>query len=306
MGSQEMPNQGNNRGLVLSVDAKPRLKWTRQLHECFTDAVSQLGGADKATPKSLMRNMGVPGLTLYHLKSHLQKYRLAKSRDTNTANDDRKDDCEAANNKTIENEAAHIDEEKTPAQFDETMLQMQMEVQRKLQEQIEVQRHLQLRIEAQGKYLQSVLRKAQEALASYSSNSLGVEAAKAELSELLSAVETECLSSSLSQGSLIPKRAEHADCSTDSCLTSSIERQEAKVQKQCKLERSSSLDNWSEGSEEINPNSRKTIETRVNDKLSGAKRSCSSVFGEASVKQPAIGMQETNSFGVPRELDLNR
>ncbi|XP_017697086.2 myb-related protein 2-like isoform X1 [Phoenix dactylifera] len=332
MGSQEMPNQGNNRGLVLSVDAKPRLKWTRQLHECFADAVSQLGGADKATPKSLMRTMGVPGLTLYHLKSHLQKYRLAKNRDTNTANDDRKEDCEAANNKTVENEAVHIDEGKTPAQFNGTMLQMQIEVQRKLQEQIEVrsddtyshliqpkffsngglewllqvQRHLQLRIEAQGKYLQSVLRKAHETLASCSSNSLGVEAAKAELSELLSAVETECLSSSLSRGSLIPKRAELADCSTDSCLTSSLGRQEAKIQKQWKLERSSSLDNWSEGSEEINPNSRKTIETQANNKLSGAKRSCSSIHGEASVKKPAIGMQETNSFGVPRGLDLNR
>ncbi|KAL4288424.1 hypothetical protein AHAS_Ahas19G0284800 [Arachis hypogaea] len=41
-------------------------------------------------------------------------------------------------------------------------LQMQMEVQKKLYEQIEVQRHLQLKIEAQGKYLQSVLHKAQE------------------------------------------------------------------------------------------------------------------------------------------------
>ena len=26
----------------------------------------------EATPKSLMRVMGIPGLTLYHLKSHLQ------------------------------------------------------------------------------------------------------------------------------------------------------------------------------------------------------------------------------------------
>nr|GMD16899.1 myb family transcription factor PHL8-like isoform X1 [Ipomoea batatas] len=76
-------------------------------------------------------------------------------------------------------------------------LQMQMEVQRKLHEQIEVQRHLQLRIEAQGKYLQSVMKKAQETLAGYGSCT-GVElAAKTELSKLVSMVEMGgCLQSS--------------------------------------------------------------------------------------------------------------
>lgn len=33
-------------GLVLSTDAKPRLKWTPELHERFIDAVNQLGGAE--------------------------------------------------------------------------------------------------------------------------------------------------------------------------------------------------------------------------------------------------------------------
>lgn len=32
--------------LVLSSDAKPRLKWTLDLHERFIEAVNQLGGAE--------------------------------------------------------------------------------------------------------------------------------------------------------------------------------------------------------------------------------------------------------------------
>ncbi|RYR43074.1 hypothetical protein Ahy_A08g039504 isoform C [Arachis hypogaea] len=72
-------NGSGDSGLVLSTDAKPRLKWTPDLHARFIEAVNQLGGADKATPKTVMKLMGIPGLTLYHLKSHLQKYRLSKN-----------------------------------------------------------------------------------------------------------------------------------------------------------------------------------------------------------------------------------
>ncbi|KAL6983480.1 hypothetical protein U1Q18_016866 [Sarracenia purpurea var. burkii] len=93
--------------------------------------------------------------------------------------------------------------DETQNQIDESSqiaqaLQMQMEVQRKLNEQIEVQKHLQLRIEAQGKYLQSVLMKARETLSGYKSSSVGVELAKAELSQLVSMVDSGCPSSSSS------------------------------------------------------------------------------------------------------------
>lgn len=38
--------QNKDMNLVLSSDAKPRLKWTQELHQRFVDAVNQLGGAD--------------------------------------------------------------------------------------------------------------------------------------------------------------------------------------------------------------------------------------------------------------------
>lgn len=39
-------NGSGDSGLVLSTDAKPRLKWTSDLHARFIEAVNQLGGAD--------------------------------------------------------------------------------------------------------------------------------------------------------------------------------------------------------------------------------------------------------------------
>ncbi|KAL3644566.1 hypothetical protein CASFOL_009746 [Castilleja foliolosa] len=200
---------------VLSSDAKPRLKWTQELHHKFVNAIERLGGADKATPKSLMRIMGIDGLTLYHLKSHLQRDYGKKQRSDFTSKD-----CDGA--KEHINESLQI----TKA------LQMQMEVQSKLHEQIEVQRHLQLRIEAQGKYLQSVLRKAQETLSKYTSCSIEAEQAKAQLSELLTMFDSECPNSSFSvltqEGSIMSKDEKneskllgHVGCSRESSLTSS-------------------------------------------------------------------------------------
>ncbi|KAG6570602.1 Myb family transcription factor IPN2, partial [Cucurbita argyrosperma subsp. sororia] len=150
--------QGDS-GLVLTTDPKPRLRWTVELHERFVDAVTQLGGPDKATPKTIMRVMGVKGLTLYHLKSHLQKFRLGKQPHKEFNDQSIKDGMRASAMELQRNSGS------SSTLMERSMNEMQLEVQRRLHEQIEVQRHLQLRIEAQGKYMQSILEKACQTLA---------------------------------------------------------------------------------------------------------------------------------------------
>ncbi|KAJ0980847.1 hypothetical protein J5N97_009102 [Dioscorea zingiberensis] len=163
MNSHERPMcvQGDS-GLVLTTDPKPRLRWTVELHDRFVDAVTQLGGPDKATPKTIMRVMGVKGLTLYHLKSHLQKFRLGKQPHKEFNDPSIKDDMQRNESSSSGmmarnmNKNVHITE----------AIRMQMEVQRRLHEQLEVQKHIQMRIEAQGKYMQGILEKACQTITS--------------------------------------------------------------------------------------------------------------------------------------------
>ncbi|PKA58524.1 Myb family transcription factor APL [Apostasia shenzhenica] len=215
----ERTTLASNSGLVLSTDAKPRLKWTPELHEHFVEAVDKLGGPEKATPKTLMRLMGIPGLTLYHLKSHLQKYRLSKNIHVQATGATEKNGFTTAEERTSESSRPVVSfingdsHSNKNVQISET-LQVQIEVQKRLNEQLEVQRRLQMRIEAQGKYLQSVLEKAQQTLGRKNLCSVGIEAAKVHISELVSKVSKECFP----VFSDIPV-LQFADYSMDSCLT---------------------------------------------------------------------------------------
>uniref|UniRef100_A0A5B6YKR1 HTH myb-type domain-containing protein n=1 Tax=Davidia involucrata TaxID=16924 RepID=A0A5B6YKR1_DAVIN len=124
---------------------KARMRWTPELHEAFVEAVNKLGGSE-----SVLKLMKVEGLTIYHVKSHLQKYRTARYRPESSEGSSEK-------KLTPIEELSSLDL-KTGIEITEA-LRLQMEVQKRLHEQLEIQRNLQLRIEEQGRCLQLMFEK---------------------------------------------------------------------------------------------------------------------------------------------------
>ncbi|KAL4598818.1 hypothetical protein ACB092_11G083900 [Castanea dentata] len=134
---------------------------------------SSLSESTEATPKTIMKVMGVKGLTLYHLKSHLQKFRLGKQPHKDL-NDQAVRDASASEFQRDGAATSRI----MGHHFNENIhhtegLRTQMEVRRRLNEQLEVQKHLQMRIDAQGKYMETILDKACRTLAGENVNSQG-------------------------------------------------------------------------------------------------------------------------------------
>ncbi|RVW67196.1 Myb family transcription factor PHL8 [Vitis vinifera] len=286
--------QNQDMSLVLSTDAKPRLKWTPELHHRFVEAVAHLGGPDKATPKTLMRVMGVPGLTL-----------LGKSQQAETFSDNNQEDyCEN------QNREIHFDRETgdgTQNPINESLqiaqaLQVQLEVQRKLHEHIEVQRHLQLRIEAQGK------------------GGTG----KAELTQLVSIFDTGCPSSSFSEltetgGSGLKdkerKPMRGTGCSLESSLTSS-ESSGRKEEKQRKNENGNTnkCTSMAPTLMEIHPEDSQAWKSGSSNQASGRKRNGSTISDGNCVEQPSGKRSPTyagktgdrlRKLGLLETLDLN-
>lgn len=135
-------------GGLSRVDAsKERLKWTQELHDLFEKAVNQLGGPDRATPKGILKAMGIPALTIYHVKSHLQKYRIQKfvPESSNRGKFERRNISEILPNFSTT----------SGAQLNEA-LQMHKEAIRRMSDHTEVQRNLKAKIESQARYLDRI------------------------------------------------------------------------------------------------------------------------------------------------------
>ncbi|XVF75884.1 hypothetical protein PTKIN_Ptkin13bG0222700 [Pterospermum kingtungense] len=136
---------GNSVSTGAVLASKTRIRWTQDLHDKFVECVKRLGGAEKATPKAILKLMDTEGLTIFHVKSHLQSHLIkypfpvaGKSEKRATTTDVTQIDVKTG---------LHLTE----------ALQLQLDVQRRLHEQLEIQRNLQLRIEEQGRQLKMMI-----------------------------------------------------------------------------------------------------------------------------------------------------
>ncbi|KAM6547958.1 hypothetical protein CsatB_019634 [Cannabis sativa] len=130
---------------IIKSSGKQRLKWTQDLHHRFVECVNRLGGAQKATPRGVLKLMNSKMLTIYHVKSHLQKYRCSKYFEEYTKG-------KVDNKRFTSCDTPQWDMKIGLIQITESIKQ----VNKRLQEQLEIQQDLQLMVEKQGKQLQMI------------------------------------------------------------------------------------------------------------------------------------------------------
>ncbi|KAJ8767994.1 hypothetical protein K2173_020934 [Erythroxylum novogranatense] len=146
--SHRLAESATNTSSSSTTHNKQRIRWTTELHDFFVDAVNTLGGPEIATPKSILGLMNVEGLTIYHVKSHLQKYRLAKD-----VPELKQLDKKTCAEKKADQQALH---RKSEMRVSDALL-LQIEVQKLLYEQLKSQKELQLRIEQNGELLRKLM-----------------------------------------------------------------------------------------------------------------------------------------------------
>ncbi|KAE8668093.1 hypothetical protein F3Y22_tig00112347pilonHSYRG00116 [Hibiscus syriacus] len=150
-----------------------------------------------------MRTMGVKSLTLYHMKSHLQKYRLGKQSGKESTDNLRTrfycfDSAKKRPFKKGLDPSCVAQSQDTGSSTTSSSRMVAQDLNEwkcnddYMNSWRSVQRRLQLRIEAQSKYLQSILEKACKALNDQSAASAGLETAREELSELAIKVSNDC------------------------------------------------------------------------------------------------------------------
>ncbi|XP_048436022.1 myb family transcription factor PHL11-like [Pyrus x bretschneideri] len=175
-------------------DSKSHLKEAHDIQSQIKSAMLSCEREREATPKSvlsLLTLMGLKGLTSYHLKSHLQKYRLRQhARKQNSIEEQTRknngdsyvhfSNLHSTSSGITSSGGAKTEQGTIPLS---EALKCQIEVQNRLQEQLVVQKKLQMRIEAQEKYLQAILEKAQKGLTLDVKGSHNIEATRAQLTD---------------------------------------------------------------------------------------------------------------------------
>ncbi|TQD74868.1 hypothetical protein C1H46_039600 [Malus baccata] len=189
----------------------------------------------EATPKAIMRTMNVKGLTLFHLKSHLQKYRLGKQSGKDMT-DISKDASYLLESPGTGNSSPNLPTSDLNEGYEvKEALRAQMEVQSKLHVQVEAEKHLQIRQDAERRYM-AMLERACKMLAdqfigcsvtdtdSHKCHGLGNKNPKGSSIDMLgfyTLQSTDVVGVHGPDEELpISIHTQRADCSTESCLTS--------------------------------------------------------------------------------------